>query len=408
MKLFNTFDTELRYNLLILFTAGLLFWSSVASLLPTLPLYIEHVGATKQQIGIVMGSFAVGLLLTRPMLGRLADERGRKFVLLIGTIVAAIAPFGYLATLSIGLLILVRIFHGVSIAAFTTGYSALIADLAPPEKRGEIIGYMSLATPIGLAIGPALGGYLEATTGYGVLFLFSAELGFVALLAIVQVTNPPIQTTEQTPENNHKFWQILSSPRVRIPTLIMLLVGLSVGSVHTFVSLFIKSSQINFNGGLFFTFAAISSFSIRVFAGKASDRLGRGLFISFGIISYTFASILLWQAHGVTSFLLAAIFEGAGGGTVISMVVTMMADRSLPQERGRVFAICVTGFDLGIAISAPLLGSIAEVVGYRNMFGYGAAITSLALAIFFTQSSKDISNSLRFALGRAPDTYALK
>ncbi|MBW4678102.1 MAG: MFS transporter [Desmonostoc geniculatum HA4340-LM1] len=408
MKLFNTFDTELRYNLLILFTAGLLFWSSLTSLLPTLPLYFEYVGATKQEIGIVAGSFAVGLLLTRPMLGRLADERGRKFVLLIGTIVAAIAPFGYLATQSIGLLILVRIFHGVSIAAFTTGYSALVADLAPPEKRGEIIGYMTLATPIGLAIGPALGSYLEATTGYGVLFLFAAELGFVALLAIVQVTNPPIQTTEQTQENNHKFWQILSSPRVRVPTLIMLLVGLSAGTVHTFVSLFIKSTQIDFNGGLFFTVGAISSFSIRVLAGKASDRFGRGLFISCGIICYTLASILLWQAHSVSGFLVAAIFEGAGGGTVIPMTVTMMADRSLPQERGRVFAICVTGFDLGIAIAAPLLGSIAEVVGYRNMFGYGAVITSLALGIFFTKSSKDISNSLRFALGRAPDTYAVK
>ncbi|MBD2615545.1 MFS transporter [Nostoc punctiforme FACHB-252] len=396
-----------RTSLLILFTAGLLFWSSLASLLPTLPLYIDHVGGTKQQIGIVTGSFALGLLLTRPMLGRLADERGRKFVLLLGTMVAAIAPFGYLATQSIGLLIFVRIFHGVSIAAFTTGYSALIADLAPSEKRGEIIGYMSLATPIGLAIGPALGGYLEATTGYGVLFLVAAELGFFALLAIVQVTNPSIQPQEQTQESNQNFWQMLNSPRVRVPTLIMLLVGLSAGTVHTFVSLFIKSTQINFNGGLFFTVAAISSFSSRVFAGKASDRLGRGLFISFGIISYTLASMFLWQAHSVSSFLLAAIFEGAGGGTVISMIVTMMADRSRPQERGRIFAICVTGFDLGIAIAAPLLGSIAEQVGYRNMFGYGAAITSLALVIFFTKSSKNLTNSLRFALGRTPDTYAI-
>ncbi len=148
MKAFNTFDAELRSNLLILFTAGFLFWSSLSSLLPTLPLYINDVGANNQEIGIVMGSFAIGLLLSRPMLGRLADERGRKIVLLIGTIVAAIAPFGYLATQSLGLLILVRIFHGISVAAFTTGYSALIADLAPAETRGEIIGYMSLTTPL--------------------------------------------------------------------------------------------------------------------------------------------------------------------------------------------------------------------------------------------------------------------
>jgi MFS family permease len=408
LKAFNTFDSELRRNLLILFTAGLLFWSSMSSLLPTLPLYIDDVGASKQEIGIVMGSFAIGLLLSRPMLGRLADERGRKIVLLIGTIVAAIAPFGYLATQSLGLLILVRIFHGVSIAAFTTGYSALVADLAPTETRGEIIGYMTLATPLGLAIGPALGGYLEATSGYGILFLFCAELGFVALLGIVQVTNPPVQTRQQIEADNRNFWQILGSPRVRVPTIVMLLVGLSLGAVHTFVSLFLKSTDVDFNGGLFFTAAAISSFSIRVFAGKASDRFGRGLFITFGIFCYVLALILLWQANSAIFFLLAAIAEGAGGGTLISMMVTMMADRSLPQERGQIFAICIAGLDLGIAIAAPLLGIIAEQVGYRDMFGYGAAITSVALVLFLTQSSKNLSNSLRFALGLAPDVYALK
>ena len=407
MKTFNIFDAGLRRNLLILFAAGLLFWSSISSLLPTLPLYIDDVGASKQEIGIVMGSFAIGLLLSRPMLGRLADKDGRKIVLLIGTIVAAIAPFGYLATQSIPLLILVRIFHGISVAAFTTGYSALIADLAPGETRGEIIGYMTLATPLGLAIGPALGGYLEATSGYGILFLFCAELGFVALLGIVQVTNPPVQTQQQTEGNNRNFWQILSSPRVKVPTIVMLLVGLSLGAVHTFVSLFLKSTNVDFNGGLFFTASAISSFSIRVFAGKASDRFGRGLFITFGIFCYILALILLWQAHSVIFFLLAAIAEGAGGGTLISMMITMMADRSLPQERGQIFALCIAGLDLGIAIAAPLLGIIAEQVGYRDMFGYGAAITSVALVLFLTQSSKNLSNSLRFALGLAPDAYAL-
>jgi MFS family permease len=407
LKAFNTFDAQLRRNLLVLFTAGLLFWSSMSSLLPTLPLYIDDVGASKQEIGIVMGSFAIGLLLSRPMLGRLADERGRKIVLLIGTIVAAIAPFGYLATQSIPLLILVRIFHGISIAAFTTGYSALIADLAPAETRGEIIGYMSLTAPLGLAIGPALGGYLQATSGYGILFLLSAELGFFALLGIVQVTNPPVHKG-QTKTEGRNFWQILVSPRVRIPTIVMLLVGLSVGAVHTFVSLFLKSTEVDFNGGLFFTAAAISSFSIRLFAGKASDRFGRGLFITFGIFCYVLALILLWQADSAIVFLLAAIAEGGGGGTLISMMITMMADRSLPQERGQVFAICIAGLDLGIAIAAPLLGIIAELVGYRDMFGYGAVITSVALIIFLTQSSKDLSKSLRFALGLAPDAYALK
>ncbi|MBD2255529.1 MFS transporter [Nostoc parmelioides] len=407
MKAFNTFDASLRLNLLILFTAGLLFWSSTATFLPTLPLYIEDVGGSKQEIGIVMGGFAIGLLVFRPMLGRLADKNGRKLLLLIGTIVATTAPFGYLAFKSIPLLMLVRVFHGVSIAAFTTGYSALIADLAPIAIRGEIISYMSLTAPIGLAIGPALGGYLQASMGYPILFLIASELAFVGLLGAIQVSNPPVPQGRQGTEKDSNFWQLLSSPRVRVPTLVMLLIGIAIGAVHIFLPLFIKSTGVEFNAGLFFTIAAIGSFSVRVFAGKASDRFGRGLFITFGIMAYMLSSFLLWQANSAVSFAIAAIAEGCGGGTMISMITTMMADRSLPQERGRIFSICIAGLDLGIAIAAPILGFIAEATGYRSMFAYTTAITFLALLIFLTRSSKNLTNSLRFALGRGQDGYSL-
>ncbi|MBD2503814.1 MFS transporter [Anabaena azotica] len=406
MKAFHTFDTSLRLNLLILFTAGLLFWSSTATFLPTLPLYIEDVGGSKQEIGVVMGGFAIGLLLFRPVLGRLADQHGRKLLLLIGTFVATTAPFGYLAFKAIPILMLVRIFHGISIAAFTTGYSALVADLAPMAIRGEIISYMSLTAPIGLAIGPALGGYLQVATGYPLLFLLTAELAFIGLLGALQVNNPPAQK-QQAIQNNSNFWQILSSPRVRIPSLVMLLVGIGVGAVHTFAPLFIKSTGAELNAGLFFTITAISSFMIRIVAGKASDRLGRGLFITFGIVAYIIASLLLFFANSRITFILAALAEGCGGGTMISMITTLMADRSLPQERGRIFAICIAGFDLGIAIAAPILGFIAQQMGYRSIFFYTSALMFLALLIFLTLSNKNLTHSLKFALGRGQDVYSL-
>ena len=161
LKVFSQLEPHLRRSLLTLFAAGLLFWSSIAALLPTLPLYIQFVGGNSQQIGIVMGSFAIGLLLFRPMLGRMADDRSRKLVLLIGVAVVAIAPLGYLFITSIPLLMVLRAFHGISVAAFTTGFSALVADLSPPNQRGELIGYMSLVNPIGVAIGPALGGFIQ-------------------------------------------------------------------------------------------------------------------------------------------------------------------------------------------------------------------------------------------------------
>lgn len=404
----RTINIQLQSNLLILFAAGLLFWCSMASLLPTLPLYVESVGATKLQTGIVMGSFAIGLLLFRPLLGRLADWRGRKIVLLIGTLVAVIAPLGYLSVKSIPLLILVRAFHGISMAAFTTGFNALVADIAPLEKRGEIIGYMSLVNPLGVAIGPALGGYLQAGVGDQILFVIAAELAFVAFLGLLTIVNPPLITNQQVSIKNSHFWQVLFSPRVRIPAIIMLLVGLAFGALHVYVPLFMKSTGVNLNPGLFYTAAAVASFGVRLFTGKASDRFGRGLFITVSLVFYTLSLSLLWLANSAAAFLFAGIIEGIASGTLIPMIAVLMVDRAHPYERGRVFAMCLMGLDVGIAIAGPILGYVAEYLGYRDMFGLCAGLTFLAVLVFMTFSSKDLPSSVRFALGRGRDVYALK
>ena len=359
-----------------------------------------------------MGCFAIGLLLFRPWLGQLADRRSRKLVLLIGLGATAIAPLGYMVGKSIPLLILLRAFHGISIAAFTTGYSALVADIAPPKQRGEVIGYMSLVTAIGMAIGPALGGFLQASAGYNALFLLSSGLGVLGILFTTQIVNPSVSTTQlktsgDNPTDN-RFWRLLISPRLRIPAIVLLLIGLAFGTLSTFVPLFIKSVGVDLNPGLFYTATAISSFSVRLIGGRASDRYGRGLLITISLIFYTLSMLFLWIATSANMFLLAGILEGMGAGILLPTIAAMLVDRAMPQERGRIFGVCMVGFDVGIAIAGPFLGLVAEQVGYRNMFGFAAGLTCLALFIFLTASSKDLPHSVRFALGKGQDLYAIK
>jgi MFS family permease len=370
------------------------------------------VGGTKQQIGFVMGAFAIGLLLSRAQLGKLADSRGRKQVLLVGASVAAIAPLGYLSTQSIPLLLLIRAFHGISIAAFTTAYSALVTDLSPPGKRGELIGYMSLVSPIGLAFGPAIGGFVQAWVGYTPLFAMSATFAATAVFFTCKIAEPNFADLTKSDslaedKNSKKYWQMLWNRRVRIPALVLLLVGLVFGTLSSFMPLFIQETKANLNPGLFYSTAAIASFGMRVVGGRASDKYGRGLFISGGLICYTLSMLLLYFANNSGAFLISALVEGCAGGTVMPMMVTLMSDRCEPHERGRLFSLCIGGFDLGLAMAGPTLGFVAEQVGYRNMFGFAAGLAGLALLIFITQSSKGLSNSLKFAIGRGKDVYAL-
>jgi MFS family permease len=409
LKLLRTLSPKLQHDLLVLFAAGLLFWSGLAALLPTLPLYIQDAGGTSQDIGIVMGAFAVGLLASRPSLATLADRRGRKIVLLIGIAAVAIAPLGYLLTDSIPLLMAIRAFHGISISAFALAYTALVVDLSPVEHRGELIGYMSLVNPIGLALGPAIGGFLQEWVGYEPMFLAAAALGGLGWICTARIQEPEsIRQIDSSPKPSNQFWQMLGSPRIRIPATVLLLIGLAFGTLSTFVPLFIKEVGVNLNVGLFYTAAAIASFAIRIIAGRASDRYGRGPFITLSLVFYTLAMTLLWQANSAASFLLAGAIQGAGSGTLIPMISALMADRSHADERGKVFGLCMVGFDVGIAIAGPISGAIATQIGYKNVFGLTAGLAFLSLIVFLTLSSKSLKHSFRFATGRGEDVYAIK
>ena len=418
MKAWNALEPNTKQKLASLFLVGLLFWISITLMLPTLPTYIQELGGTTKQVGMVMSCFAIGLLGSRTWLGKVADSRSRKLVILIGAMVATLAPVGYLLVDSILGIAQIRAFHGISIAAFTIGYSALVVDLAPLKYRGTLIGYMNLAVPIGMSIGPALGGFLQASgknymangTGYEVLFFVSIACGVSAFLLASQIAESPLPKSKSKGlgATSRDFWQLAKDPGLLVPTIVLLLIGLVFGTLVAFLPLFIKELQLNFNVGFFYTATAIASFTVRLFVGQASDRYGRGLFISSSLICYVISMVLLAQAQTTAMFMLAATIEGAGAGILVPLVLALIADRSYANERGKVFALCMGGFDLGIAMGGFTLGSLAEILGgYRGIFSLAAILAAVALVIFMTQVGKNLRHSLFFAVGKARDAYAL-
>ncbi len=410
----------------MLFITGLLFWTNITALLPTIPLYIRALGATEAQIGLVMGAFAIGLLLTRPRLGKIADLRSRVLVLRIGAIVAVIAPLLYLVASNITLLFFVRVFHGVSIAAFTTAYSTLVTDISPANRRGETIGYMSLVTPLALGFGPAMGSAIAAQYGFPPLFITSTILGLLSLGLALRVREAPhvqvnrasrasranrdqnaIDPSTSKPQTKLKFWSLLFEPRLLIPSLTLLLVGTIFGTITTFIPLFIDALQFDLNIGLFYSAAAAASFIVRPLVGRLSDVMGRGPFVCIALLCYICSMALLSLAINPQMLLFAGFIEGAGAGMLIPTILAIVSDRSHAEERGRLFALCISGFDLGIALAGPLFGQIAGTLGYRNLFAISSGLAILALLLFATRSSKSLRHSLRFAIGRERDVYAV-
>ncbi|MEO0854582.1 MAG: MFS transporter, partial [Cyanobacteria bacterium J06648_11] len=370
MQLLFSFAPDTRRTLLLLFVAGLLFWSSLTSMLSTLPLYIEDVGGSARAVGIVIGGFAIGLLISRAWLGPLADRRGRKFVLLIGLCAVAIAPLGYAAVafwtagrladggtpvmLTVAgmevsvlpVLFALRLVHGVSIAAFSTAYVAAVVDVAPVSHRGETIGYMSLVNPVGLSVGPALGSFVQESLGYPLFFLVASGLGWLGLVCALGIAAGDAVPSSQTARSEAgQFWQLLGNPKVRVPTLLLLMVGLAFGTLVTFLPLFVRQTGLDFKVGIYYTVSAIASFSVRLLVGRASDRWGRGVFVTLSLLLSAVAMLTLWGARSRAAFLLAGVFQGAGFGILIPTISALMADRAQPQERGSLFSLCMGGFD---------------------------------------------------------------
>lgn len=414
LKILSNLEKSVLSNLIVLFIVSLLFWTSITCLLPTLPSYIQSFGATAREVGFVMGCFAIGLLASRFWLGKLADQHSRKIVVVIGSVVSAIAPIGYILFDNIPALMVVRAFHGISIAAFSTGYNALVVDLSPVKHKGELMGYMSLSIPTGMAIGPAIGSYLETSTSYTILFSFSAISGFLSYFLANFVKeknrshfNRKLTMHSKTVAITDKFLDLCTNPSFVVPTLVLLLIGSLFGTLVSFLPLYIRDLNLDFNVGLFYTAAAIASFIIRILSGRASDKYGRGLFISVSILFYIASMILVTIGNSANTFVIAGILEGIGAGMIIPITLALISDRCHANQRGQIFAFCISGFDVGVALGGPVLGGFAASLGYQFIFATATGMAVIALFTFIGFANKDLTSSLLFATGKAPDFYAL-
>lgn len=120
-----------------------------------------------------------GLLLLG---GGLADRFGRKRIFLLGfalfglgCLVAALAP-------SIGALVAARSLMGVGAAFVLTPSMAIIADLFPPEERGQAIAVWAIVGGLGIAVGPVVGGLLLSEFSWGSVFLINVPIVIVAVV----------------------------------------------------------------------------------------------------------------------------------------------------------------------------------------------------------------------------------
>jgi MFS family permease len=115
------------------------------------------------------------------------------------------------------------------------------------------------------------------------------------------------------------------------------------------------------NKGIFFTVFTIFSIFSRLFAGRASDRLGRVMVIRFAIISLVLSLIYVSYADTALELMISAGFLGFSTGVAAPAVFAWAIDRSAEHNRGKALATVYIALEVGIG-----LGSVFSAWIYSN------------------------------------------
>jgi MFS transporter, DHA1 family, solute carrier family 18 (vesicular amine transporter), member 1/2 len=143
-------------------------------LIPLTPYSPAH-ATSEEELGLLYGSYSVGVLVATPLFGWLGDPIGYRRLLIGGVGLSAIALALFVFASHFHLLLLARLFQGAASAASWTAGLALIAEHYPKE-RVEMMGVALMGSTAGSLLGPLIGGSLYEAGGYALPFAVTGLL----------------------------------------------------------------------------------------------------------------------------------------------------------------------------------------------------------------------------------------
>ena len=307
--------------------------------------------------GLIISLFTLTAGLSRPFSGKLADKVGRKPVMIFGAIICCIVSLLYPVMTSVAGFLFLRFVHGFSTGFTPTGTSAYVADIVPFNRRGEAMGMQSLFGSLGMAAGPALGGYLASIYDLNILFYISglvALLSIVILLRLKETVNPKEKLNlRHFTLNRHEIIE----KRVIDPSVVLFFTVFSFGIILTIIPDFSEHLGIK-NKGLFFTVFTLSSLAIRIIAGKTSDKYGRIPVMKVASLSMALAMLVIAFADSKLMLMVGGMIFGFSVGMNSPTITAWTIDLSLNAFRGRALATMYIALEAGIGIGALFSGWI--------------------------------------------------
>lgn len=330
-----------------------------AVLSPLLPAYAAALGLSKSAVGILAGAFAAGVLVAALPSGFLASRWGLRPTLLLGLGLTAVTSVLFGLADAWSLLVLTRFAAGTGSACSWTAAVGWLARTAPPERRGELIGFAISAAVAGAFLGPALG---AAAAWIGTGPAFAGVAAACAVLAIRVATLPepqaePRSVTMVAALGVRSLWAPLGL--ILLAPLLFAVLGVLVP-----LSLGARGWDAGRLGALYAASAALEAV-VHPLLGRWADRQGAVAPISAGLIG---AIVVLTALAGtghpwpVAGLVVAAALT-FGATLVPGMALLTRAADAAGLDGVLAMALANLAWALGHAVGSPLCGWLADRAG---------------------------------------------
>lgn len=365
-------------------------WTTVALdlvgfgiVVPILGRYAERFGANGFQVGLLFASFSLAQMVFAPVLGRVSDRVGRKPVIIFSLVGTAIGCFVTGAAGALWVLFLGRIIDGASGASVAVAQGA-IADIAPPERRAQLLGMLGAAFGVGFVVGPALGG-LAALGGPHVPFYVAGTIAAVnAVAAVIRLPETRPEAREERPARGSRA---ALTPDLRRYAAVGLLSTLGFAGFEATFSLWGAETFSLTEGSTALVFLFVGALLVLVqgmLIGRLTASFGSRRLLRAGLAVVAAGMVTLASTSTWPVLFVALTFIAFGQGVAVPSGTALVTEAAPVERRGEALGYQQSVTALGRVAGPVVAGLLFDHAAVDAPFVVAGALAGLALLAVWT------------------------
>jgi len=355
-------------------------------LIPVMALYAAELGAGVGTIGLIIGLYSLTNTPANILFGRLIDRIGYRIPLLAGLIGDALSMFLYSVCRLPVHLALVRMLHGITGASIGPATMSLTADYSDHAQTGRTMSYYGISIGMATLVGYTLSGMIALKLGYRAVFLFGAGLLGVGVLLSLLLPGGGrrggVRAEMSISEMLRKAGDLFRRKGLLVSYSAIFAQFFTFGSVVTLLPLYARGVGLEaFHVGMSLAAFSVVFVVLQFPSGLLADRLGKLPPVVFGLCLALVALVMLPSVNTFLSLALVMAVYGAAFGMLFPSVCALIVGHTDPEERGLATGLFHALLTAGVAIGAPVMGWVGEMVGVKLAMEMSAGIMVLALVV---------------------------